>query len=63
MDDFSKFGRNYGCFSAIKSYQYQSLFSVKYRYVNTETSLALVSSLVIGDFWNVYRLTSTAQNY
>ena len=34
--------------------QYRSLFSVKSRYVDTETSLALVSSLVIGDFWNVY---------
>ena len=26
---------------------------VKYRYVDTGTSLALVSSLVIEDFWNV----------
>ena len=34
-------------------YQYQSLFSVKSWYVDTKTSLALVSSLVIRDFWSV----------
>ena len=35
---------------------HQSLFSVKYQYLDTETSLALVSSIVIGYFWNVYSI-------
>ena len=49
----SPFSVKYYYSLVIRDY-YQSFILVKSRYVDTETSLALVTSLIIRHFWNVY---------